>query len=132
VGLDEDRPEPVADGRSASEPCRFPWLGRAPETTARARAVEGCGPPRPSGGDREQTDTADRAASFAVHPIGPAHAGSLHGAALPDADLRTARVKRLRFHLFTVTGRIVRDRRKIRLRLAASREWIARLLALFE
>lgn len=53
-------------------------------------------------------------------------------AAVPDPDYRTARVKRLRFHFFNVTGRIVRDRRKISLRLAAPRTWIAMLVDLFE
>lgn len=50
----------------------------------------------------------------------------------PDETLRTAHMKRLRFAIFNVTGRIVRDRRKIRLRLAASREWIVQLTELFE
>jgi len=71
------------------------------------------------------------AAWFLVNCIAYNLASALR-AAVPDADLRTARIKRLRFQLLTVTGRIVRDRRKIRLRLAASREWIARLGALFE
>jgi hypothetical protein len=53
-------------------------------------------------------------------------------AAAPDPQFRTARVKRLRFHFFTVTGRIVRDRRKISLRLAAPRKWIAMIIRLFE
>lgn len=50
----------------------------------------------------------------------------------PDESLRTAHMKRLRFTIFNVTGRVVRDRRKIRLRLAASREWIRQLTQLFE
>jgi hypothetical protein len=50
----------------------------------------------------------------------------------PDETLRTAHMKRLRFAIFNVTGRVVRDRRKIRLRLAASREWIRQLEQLFE
>ena len=49
----------------------------------------------------------------------------------PDATLRTAHMKRLRFTIFQVSGRVVRDRRKIWLRLAASREWIAQLTQLF-
>lgn len=50
----------------------------------------------------------------------------------PDETLRTAHMKRLRFAIFSVTGRVVRDRRKIRLRLAASRAWIQNLVGLFE
>ena len=50
----------------------------------------------------------------------------------PDETLRTAHMKRLRFAIFNVMGRVVRDRRKIRLRLAASREWIRQLTQLFE
>lgn len=54
--------------------------------------------------------------------------------ALPDDEyeLRTAKLKRLRFCLFAVAGRVVRDRRKIRLRLGVSRESIRRLIDLFE
>ena len=50
----------------------------------------------------------------------------------PDETLRTAHMKRLRFAIFHVTGRVVRDRRKIRLRLAASRQWIRQLTQLFD
>jgi len=50
----------------------------------------------------------------------------------PDETLRSAHMKRLRFAIFNVTGRVVRDRRKIRLRLAASRQWIAQLSQLFD
>jgi hypothetical protein len=55
-------------------------------------------------------------------------------AALPDDEyqLRTAKLKRLRFHLFAIAGRVVRDRRKISLRLGASRTSIQRLIDLFE
>lgn len=53
-------------------------------------------------------------------------------AAVPEPEFRTARIKRLRFHFFSVAGRLVRDRRKIRLRLAATREWIGLLLKLFK
>ena len=49
----------------------------------------------------------------------------------PDETLRDAHMKRLRFAIFNVTGRVVRDRRKIRLRLAASRLWIEHLNGLF-
>jgi hypothetical protein len=49
----------------------------------------------------------------------------------PNAELRTAKLKRLRFELFSVTGRIVRDRRKISLRLCASRQWIEQFIQLF-
>jgi len=71
------------------------------------------------------------AAWFLVNCIAYNLASALRAAA-PDADLRTARIKRLRFQLLNVTGRIVRDRRKIRLRLAAPREGIASFIALFE
>ena len=50
----------------------------------------------------------------------------------PDENLRTAHMKRLRFSIFNVTGRIVRDRRKFSLRLSASRPWIQKMIALFE
>jgi hypothetical protein len=50
----------------------------------------------------------------------------------PEEELRTAKLKRLRFAIFSHTGRVVRDRRKISLRLAAAKEWIRRLLTLFE
>ncbi len=50
----------------------------------------------------------------------------------PEEELRTAKLKRLRFHIFSMTGRIVRDRRKIRLRFVASSAWIRRLIRLFE
>lgn len=52
--------------------------------------------------------------------------------ALPVEALRTAKAKRLRFEIFNVTGRFVRDRRKISLRLAAPVAWIKDLLRLFE
>lgn len=52
--------------------------------------------------------------------------------AIPDEKLRTAKAKRLRFEMFNVTGRFVRDRRKIWLRLAAPLGWIKTLLRLFE
>lgn len=54
-------------------------------------------------------------------------------AALPDDEhqLRTAKLKRLRFCLFAIAGRVVRDRRKISLRLGADRAWIQRLIDLF-
>ena len=50
----------------------------------------------------------------------------------PDEELRTAHMKRLRFRIFHVTGRVVRDRRKFSLRVSASREWIQKLQALFD
>jgi hypothetical protein len=52
-------------------------------------------------------------------------------AQLPQEELRTAKLKRLRLHLFVTGGRLVRDRRKIQLRLAAPRALIANLLELF-
>jgi hypothetical protein len=45
---------------------------------------------------------------------------------------RIAHMKRLRFSIFNVTGRVVRDRRKFNIRLSASRPWIQKMLALFE
>jgi hypothetical protein len=55
-------------------------------------------------------------------------------AAAPDPELRVARVKRLRYCLLLAGARLTRFSRKITLRFAASREWIAmirRLLAAF-
>jgi len=52
--------------------------------------------------------------------------------AWPDKSMRTAKPKRLRFMIFNVTGRFVRDRRKIRLRFAAPVKWIKQLMKLFE
>jgi hypothetical protein len=49
----------------------------------------------------------------------------------PDETLRNAKAKRLRFEIFNVTGRFTRDSRKITLRIAASVEWIKRLLNFF-
>jgi len=49
-----------------------------------------------------------------------------------DETIRTAKLKRLRFAVLSVTGRVVRDRRTLRLRIGASREWIQRLVQLFE
>lgn len=50
----------------------------------------------------------------------------------PEEELRTAKLKRLRFHIFSISGRIVRDRRKMRLRFVASSAWIQRLIRLFD
>ena len=50
----------------------------------------------------------------------------------PDETLRSAKAKRLRFEIFNVTGRFSRDSRKITLRLAATLEWIKRLLKFFD
>ena len=55
-------------------------------------------------------------------------------AAAPDPELRIARVKRLRYCLLLAGARLTRFSRKITLRFAATREWIAmirRLLAAF-
>lgn len=49
-----------------------------------------------------------------------------------DESLASAKAKRLRFEIFDVTGRFVRDRRKISLRLAAPVAWIRNLVELFE
>lgn len=51
--------------------------------------------------------------------------------AWPDESLASAKAKRLRFEIFDVTGRFVRDRRKISLRLAAPVAWIRNLIGLF-
>jgi hypothetical protein len=45
-------------------------------------------------------------------------------AVLPDENLRTARLKALRFHLFQIAARVVRDSRKISIRFAASKDWL--------
>lgn len=52
--------------------------------------------------------------------------------AWPDETVRNAHPKRLRFVIFSIAGRFVRDRRKISLRFAASRQWIKNLLGLFK
>jgi hypothetical protein len=52
--------------------------------------------------------------------------------AWPDESLRNAQPKRLRFAIIGVAGRFVRDRRKISLRFAASKQWIRNLVRLFE
>ena len=55
-------------------------------------------------------------------------------AAAPDPELRVARVKRLRYCLLLAGARLTRFSRKITLRFAATRKWIAmirRLLAAF-
>ena len=49
-----------------------------------------------------------------------------------DDTLRAAKLKRVRFQLFTVTGRVIRDGRKISLRLCASEAWIRHFAALFD
>lgn len=50
----------------------------------------------------------------------------------PDPELRTAKAKRVRQTIIDVAGRVVRDRRKIWLRLAAPASWIKQLQALFD
>ena len=71
------------------------------------------------------------AAWFAINCIAYNCASAIR-ATVADSDLRTARIKRLRFNLFSVGGRIVRDRRKIRLRLAASLHTVNLIAKLFE
>ena len=51
--------------------------------------------------------------------------------AWPDETLHNAKAKRVRFVIVNVAGRFSRDRRKITLRLAATVEWIKRLVKLF-
>jgi len=53
-------------------------------------------------------------------------------AAAPDPTLRTARIKQIRYRLFHVAARSARDRRKISVRFAASREWVRNFIAFFE
>ena len=71
------------------------------------------------------------AAWFALNAIAYNMAAALR-AAVPAPELADARLKRLRFHLFTVGARLTRFSRKITLRFAATRAWIAQLLRLFE
>lgn len=52
--------------------------------------------------------------------------------AWPDESVKNARPKRLRFVIFRVAGRFVRDRRKISLRFAAPKQWIHNLIRLFD
>jgi len=71
------------------------------------------------------------AAWFALNAIAYNMAAALR-AAVPAPELADARLKRLRFHLFTVGARLTRFSRKITLRFAATRAWIAQLLRLFD
>lgn len=50
-------------------------------------------------------------------------------AVVSDPELRTSRIKALRFHLFHVAARVIRDRRKITIRFAASKSWMANMQA---
>jgi len=52
--------------------------------------------------------------------------------AWPDESVHHAHPKRLRFLIFNTAGRFVRDRRKISLRFAASKQWIRKLIRLFK
>ena len=58
--------------------------------------------------------------------------GNMPGQMDPLSCARAAKPKRLRFEIFNVTGRFVRDRRKISLRLDAPEPWIRSLMKLFE
>jgi hypothetical protein len=51
--------------------------------------------------------------------------------AWPDETLHHAKAKRIRFVIVNVAGRFSRDRRKISLHLAATAEWIKRIVKLF-
>ena len=53
-------------------------------------------------------------------------------AATPDPELRVARIKRLRYHLLLVGARLARFSRKITLRFAAPRAWIAKIRRLLD
>jgi hypothetical protein len=73
------------------------------------------------------------AAWFAVNAVAYNVMAALR-AATSDPELRVARVKRLRYHLLTAGARLTRFSRKITLRFAATRAWVAmirRLLAAF-
>ncbi len=52
--------------------------------------------------------------------------------AIDDPDLRTARIKRLRFCYFTVTARVTRFSRKMTLRFAKCKEWVKKLLKILK
>jgi hypothetical protein len=69
------------------------------------------------------------AAWFALNAITFNLAAALRAAA-PDPDLADARLKRLRLRLLTAGARLTRFSRKITLRFAAPRAWIAHLLQL--
>ena len=51
--------------------------------------------------------------------------------AWPDETLHNAKAKRVRFILINVTGRLSRDRRKISLHLAKTKQWILWFIELF-
>jgi hypothetical protein len=53
-------------------------------------------------------------------------------AATPDPELQVARIKRLRYHLLLVGARLARFSRKITLRFAAPRAWIAKIRRLLD
>ena len=69
------------------------------------------------------------AAWFAIQAICLNVMAALRAAA-PEADLRTARIKRLRYRLLTAGARLSRLSRKIVLRFAAPRAWVAMILRL--
>jgi hypothetical protein len=71
------------------------------------------------------------AAWFSINCIAYNLASAIR-AAVADDNLRTARIKRLRFALFSMSGRIVRDRRKIRLRFATSVRTVELIAKLFD
>jgi hypothetical protein len=66
------------------------------------------------------------AAWFTINAIAYNLASAMR-AVLPDTELRTARLKALRFHLFQVAARVVRDSRKISVRFAASKTWMVNM-----
>jgi hypothetical protein len=73
------------------------------------------------------------AAWFALNAVTYNVFSALRSAA-PDPELRGARVKSLRYHFLTASARLTRFSRKITLRFAGTRAWIAmirRLLAAF-
>jgi hypothetical protein len=51
--------------------------------------------------------------------------------AWPDETLHNAKAKRVRFVLVNVTGRFSRDRRKITLHIAATVDWLKKIMLLF-
>jgi hypothetical protein len=69
------------------------------------------------------------AAWLAINALAYNVAAALRAAA-PTPELRAARIKTLRFEFLTTGARLTRFSRKITLRFAASREWIARIIRL--
>jgi hypothetical protein len=71
------------------------------------------------------------AAWFTLNAIAYNIASALRSA-LPDPEMKTARIKRLRFNFFNVSARLTRFSRKITLRFAKDSGWIKALLKVFK